>query len=444
MAGGAAAENAPGDAPGADVPADVEDIGAVFGPDTGAGSSVLAGALRRSFQPWHHPVKQLVRADQWAALTTRLVKDHLLETWAGTRERVLRYFTLPGADMLDVRVLADALAAVTAPGGAAIEYFGFDSSAAAQQSGPLTGGPLDATAPEFARTAAEAALRQAGRVTDNSEVVPANLESIVSPRSHTRARLLRQPPFDVINIDACNHLTHAPPGRGATAFDALQVLLEHQMDARRPWLLFVTTRVAPDLLGAAGNDMRAAIADNLRVAGPAFADALAEALAVPPSDLDAALDRAWGAHDERFIKLYAIGLGKVLLRFYHGQLNRPAAVELASTFAYRVGGGAAPDMLAMAFRITPGARRVLPGTAGGTTVLTPNLEPERACRIARRAAKLRDLDRDLETDAAKRRRAVEGTVALLSAVHYDVAAWRDWVSRHQLRPVAAGGAGERG
>ena len=50
-----------------------------------------------AFLPWHHPVKQVVRHHQWAELTKRLIAAR------PAARPTLRYFTLPGADLLDVR-----------------------------------------------------------------------------------------------------------------------------------------------------------------------------------------------------------------------------------------------------------------------------------------------------------------------------------------------------
>lgn len=395
-----------------------EDLAAIFGTDISAESALPHEQRKRSFMPWHHPVKQIVRKHQWAALTAKLIEQ-------GTAQAgILRYFTLPGPDLLDVRVLAD----VCAPKRVRIEYFGFDASAEREdsqgRSSSATGG---------AATTVESALRQAGRITDEAIILPDRLEDIAMQDSQAYGQLRQRPPFDVINIDACDHLAYYPHGRTTSMFDALGALLKHQMVARAPWLLFVTTRTEPHLLGNPGFEFQRAIMDNLRVAPELFGSALASVIKADSSKLTSALNFAWGRHDSDFLKLYSIGLGKFLLHFFNGQPNHPANVQLASAYAYRVHNDE-PDMLALAFRIIPDGPRALRPSAGGATVI-PDLEPRRATYVVAQAEKLQDLDHALEAEPDIRKEAIDGTEALLKSANYDVAEWRRWVETHKRRPV---------
>jgi hypothetical protein len=237
----------------------------------------------------------------------------------------------------------------------------------------------------------------------------------------------------VINIDACDHLAYKPRGRSNNTFDALHALLRHQMNSRTPWLLFVTTRVEPSLLGAPQIVFQQAISQNLAIPGD-FGEKLAQTLEAEQAKLGSAIAAAWNTHGLNFLKLYSVGLAKFLLQFFHGQPNLPANVELASCYAYRVH-NAEPDMLALAFRITPDPPRVYGPTVGGAAIV-PNLEPARASRVAVRAAKLQDLDEALENEEDVRTEAVTGTEALLSSANYDVSVWRHWLAHHERRPMA--------
>jgi hypothetical protein len=392
-----------------------EVYGSALGEDSGLST---LGERNRDFKPWHHPVKQIVRDQQWAALTVKLLERK------PALPGVLRYFTLPGADMLDVQVLAD----VCSPRGVKIDYFGFDSGA------DEWSGEISITGTQASTT--ESALRQAGRITDGALIMPDRLEDIARDDSQAAELLRRQAPFDVINIDACDHLAYSPRGRERSTFDALRTLLSHQMDARSPWLLFITTRAAPELLGNPGLQMQLAISANLQIARESFGQALAAAIDAEAHLLGSALNDCWIKHDMKFLKLYSIGLGKFLLQFFHGQPNHPAKVELASAYAYRVHADM-PDMLALAFRITPDQRRVYDPIAGGAAVI-PNLEPERAVQVASRASKLVDIDEALEMEADVRLDAVAKTIALLKAANYDVDAWTHWLATHERRPMILG------
>ena len=55
----------------------------------------------KKFRGWHKPRKQLVRRDQWLAEVKALIPILRLDG------NLLRYLTLPGPDMFDVRLLAE-------------------------------------------------------------------------------------------------------------------------------------------------------------------------------------------------------------------------------------------------------------------------------------------------------------------------------------------------
>jgi hypothetical protein len=384
------------------------DLADIFGDDYDAAQEPEFRTRRTAFAPWHHPVKQLVRSSQWQQLVDRLVADNAFD---GT---ILRYFTLPGPDLLDVRVIAEKCE----PRGIQIEYFGFDAT-------------MQEVEVSTVRIETESALRQAGRITDSAVVLPDRLEDIAVGQSQAARQLGSRQPFHVINIDACDHLAYSPEGRQRSTFDALQALLRHQMVATRPWLLFVTTRAEPGLLAGPGDVMRQCIDDNLAHGG-GFGAALATAIEASEEIVKNALLDCWANHDHRFLKLYAIGLGKFLLQFFHAQPNHPANVELASACSYRVF-GEQPDMLALAFRVTPDGPVVFkPGQA---LAVKAAVEPARAVSVARRALALRDLDSELDANAEVRLKMARSSALLLRGSNYDIGAYRHWLANHPRRPL---------
>jgi len=404
----------PAEAQGDELPD--EDLEIAYGSPVQGDRGIIDAIQRKTaFKPWHHPVKQIVRAHQWAALTKRLIEQRPQAV------ACLRYFTLPGPDLLDVRVLAD----ICDPLDVKIEYFGFDI-------GQEPGEDADAAQTDGEWINAESALRQAGRISADALILPDRLEDLALDQSQASAQLRQRPTFDVVNIDACDHLAYLPKGRTHNTFDALGALLKHQMTSKTPWLLFVTTRVQPDLLGNPGVRFQEAISQNLGMPG-GFGESLAGCLGVDPAKLGTSLAAIWASHDTNFLKLYSIGLGKFLLQFFHMQPNLPANVELASCYAYRVHNDE-PDMLAMAFRITPGPPRTFAPGIGGAAIVG-DLEPARAIKVATQAQKLQDLDHALDSDGAIRGEAIAGTEALLSAANYDLAAWKIWLAAHEHRPM---------
>ncbi len=391
-------------------------VEAVFGHDD-LEAAPSASGQRTNYAPWHHPVKQIVREYQWAALVQKLIADH----WDGDRQTVLRYFTLPGSDLLDVRVLAEAVSTKNIK----IEYFGFDSGYSVGD-----GIPDDGTDAYFA---AESELRQAGRIADQSEILKDKLEDIAIAGSHAAIRLGQRGVFDVVNIDACDHLGYISPGRSRSVFDALEKLLAHQLRAEDPWLLFLTTRANVGLLGTPAIKLQNAIHKNIELHTDSFSGPLAECIGGKIATLVADMASQWSTQNLNFLKLFCVGLGKFLLQYYHAQQNLPAHVELVSAYAYKVSSDE-PDMLSLAFRITPKGLKVQPGTAGGASVI-PNIELSHALAVVERARKIWDLDDAIANDQEVWFEAVDGTHRLLTSANYDIPGWRTWLRNLPIRPM---------
>tara|TARA_R100000687_G_C6451925_1_gene165736 strand:+ start:1543 stop:2757 length:1215 start_codon:yes stop_codon:yes gene_type:complete len=383
--------------------------------DTGAESYSPHHGLKTQFLPWHHPVKQIVRKYQWGNLTKRLFDERTPE-----HRGVLRYFSLPGKDLLDIRYLSDRLGEYSTK----IEYFGFDSSLEKPE-------PSETEQPF---PGDETALRQVGKITDNSIVLPDRLEDISEDRSQAAERLAREAPFDVVNIDACNHLTHIPTGRTKNLFAAFHTLLSHQFQAKQPWLLFLTTRVGPEFLGQPGEDFRAAIRKNIDEHPADFPVELGKCMNISPDNLDENLEGAWDNQGDQFLRAYSIGLAKHLLQFFHGQGNFQAKLHLNSVYCYRVVDGA-PDMLSFAFTITPQPIRVNPPAANGQLLGDP-LELGAAKRAIARVQRIWDLDDAIGNDDGLVEEIVEEAEGLLSMASYSIPDWKEWVRGHAVRPIA--------
>ena len=364
-------------------------------------------ALKTNFAPWHHPVKQVVRTEQWAKLVGKLLADE-----GAPEDGILRYLTLPGDDLLDVRTVAEACG-----GKARVRYLGFNSSETVDELAPWA--------------EAQATLQQESLADPQSQVLPDRIEDIAAPGSNAASRLESMLPFDVINLDACNHLSYVRGGRQTSLFDALARIIEHQLRATRPWLLFITTRVATDfLVGAARDAFDAAIAANL-LAAEGFGLQLCETLDIKLDRLDDELLRIWSGDGKPLLQLFAVSLGKHILSFIHAQPNFRARVELASIYCYAVRKGP-PDMLALALRITPGRMRL---AQPGQTIAPAPIEPADALQIARRAAKIANLDDEIAKDGALLLRARLETEKLLMINSYDITAYRVWLSEHPIRPI---------
>ena len=363
---------------------------------------------KKEFAPWHHPVKQVVRERQWANEIRQLLKTRQFS------DSKVKYFTLPGPDLFDVHMVAD----VCTPTSLKVDYFGFLASG-------FVGQDVDGGGRRVPWAVAEAALRQSGKITAESEIIPDRLEDIAVDKSKARASLNRKTAFDIINVDGCGYLAHKPENRDKCIFDALRVLLNHQARAQYPWLLLLTTRADAATLGEPGAHLQRAILDNLTSFPEVFGAQLARTMNWPFDKLTASATAAWAASGMPFMQIFTLGVAKFLLHHFHTNPVMQANVELKSSYVYRVNQSEV-DMAALAFLISP-------DPPADTGITSP--EPKRACEIVKRIPRIWDIDNAVQTDADLRQKAVSGMEALLTAANYDIARWRRWVAGHGVRPL---------
>ncbi len=376
--------------------------------------TIQGSSSKKNFAAWHHPVKQIVREMQWAELTRKLIEDRQLAN------ATLRYFTLPGPDLFDIKVLSE----VCSESENKIEYFGF-----------LGGDPSKDTDDRASWAVAEAALRQSGKISDTSEIVSDRIEDIAIHNSKARSSLESRPIFDIINIDACDYLAYKPLKREACTFDAMLALLEHQTKATAPWLLFLTTRADANQLGVPGGFLQQAVLENY-ISWPAFGAELASEMNWGADTILASINVAWNSSGMSFMEIFTLGVSKFLLRHFHRARHVQADVKLKSSFVYRVHGSDV-DMAALAFLVSPDPPAP-PVRVGGEEEPEQNPEIDRARRVVRRLKSVWNIDDAIQTDVGLLSQAVSGTENLLITANYDLGQWREWVSNHAVRPLPIG------
>ncbi|MCB0143437.1 MAG: hypothetical protein KDE50_26305, partial [Caldilineaceae bacterium] len=177
---------------------------------------------KKSFQPWHLPRKHYCRLRQWSLHTQKLQKDLKLSNPA--QERPLRYLTLPGDELLDIRVLAK----VMKTAGITMQFLGFNTA-----SDKLRSAESDLSFSE---------VRQLEGIYEKpSEIIQHRIEKIAEENSIARQKVIEHLPFDVINLDFTGSIVGHPPLSSTSYLQAIRWLMEQQCNKnRRPWLLFLT------------------------------------------------------------------------------------------------------------------------------------------------------------------------------------------------------------
>lgn len=359
------------------------------------------GAAPRRFKPWHKPRKQWVRRYQWFRLTVDLLAD----THFPADARVFRYLSMPGEDLLDVRILQEACADANIE----MRFTGLNAV--------KIGSPDD-----LQLNISESAIRDLPTIHAGSRVLREKFQSIAEPESLAYTEIRNSGPFNAINIDLCDHIAFREQHAGAqTIIDALAQILQIQLEhAMHPWLLFVTTRIAPGQVD--GANLRAliqAVRDNIAdsVEFEAWTAALLDA---DGAALLAALDAPDKLTPHHFKNLFCLGFGKWLLSYIRAAQPAREFCMLPSCF-YSIHDGQ-PDMLSLAFRCD--VIRRPPTDAYGILIDEENAvqdeEIEMGVRLAEQAASLADLDALLSSEPEVLERMTIESEVLLRAANYRV------------------------
>lgn len=179
---------------------------------------------RLKFAPWHKPRKQFVRQNQWihhAQQTILRLKNEGKISSSGT----VSYLTLPGPDMLDVRMMAE----VCKSENLMLRYTGFCN--VSEEEGT-----------RLRRNTAQFHLDLEGTIQKGSDVHRSRLEEVAIRGSSAQTMMKRGGPYLIVNIDACEPLLNRDVHQTARLIDAIREIIQYQVDATRtPWLLYLTT-----------------------------------------------------------------------------------------------------------------------------------------------------------------------------------------------------------
>jgi len=366
---------------------------------------------QKEFKPWHRPRKQWIRVKQWKQETLRLV-DAITLT-----DRPLTYLSLPGDDLLDVRVIYEACERKKVK----LRFLGFNNP---------TG---NSTLMDAERSLSIAEVVSLPLVDDNSIVVPDRLESIANNKSVGFKWVRDYGTFDVINIDLCDSIS-APSqrrGGGPSYYNVLLSLLGHQVSTRTaPWLFFLTTRCGTgDVHSDDIKKLYECIKSNV-TQSEGFCQIMANLFGLDSFDESSLTTVQEQTGFPEFMQMFCIGFGKWLLQTMMTGIP-PSKVKMLTSYHYRV--MEPGDMISVAYRFDPVPRPpVDPVGLASKPIILPavlqTLETQLAVTIVERTRGLVDVDTTLETSPEDMEKMIISTEALLSNARYPVDKYRGWLS----------------
>lgn len=371
------------------------------------------------FAPWHKPRKQYVRKHQWIhhanSIISKLKEDGWLE------ESVpLKYLTLPGPDLLDVKLMAD----VCSDHDIDLHYTGFCYV-------------QETEAVRLRRNSQQFGLDRGDQIREGSGVHISRLEEISTNNSEARTLMERGGPYSIINIDACEPIASDDKNQTGRLVDAIKTIVQYQMDVnRQPWMLYLTTPVQTDSVSA---EALLALHDQVHRNVRSDADFAAELMQQfsDGEEVEQYLERVSKADGLEFVQTITLGISKWLVHLAE-QANFKVKKLPAVCYSMFRREPFLPNMISTCYLFLP-----CPIQLFDQTGLTQNVTLEQGTppisdhiRALRKSIGIENLDDKLVNDAELKQQMINETKSLLSAVGYDVdndrSGYDSWLSNEPI------------
>ena len=356
---------------------------------------------KTDFKPWHKPRKHFLRLMQWCSETEKLMTR--LNLPAGSE---MRYLGLPGEDLLDLRVIKD-----VCPKGVQLRYLGFDDSLAKETK---------------ELNLAQHEVNSDSSIHLSSRVIKDRIEQVVDSSQMAHKYVQDYAPFDVINLDFCQSITHLAKKGVIPYLEAIRTLCDIQIKNRvQPWLLFITTRAIREQLDPQTHKkLFERIIENLRT-HQNFSTALGAQLGLASQDLENDLSGSKRLAHKNWIDAYVLAISKWLLN-YMMSTSYKVTVKMLPSYAYGVG-SPKPDMISLAFYLEPNIPEHQDSsglTRARHSGVVPPTESELAVDLITRVATIENVDKKFSGNPALKAKYVQKFSDLLAQLRYDTEAYK--------------------
>lgn len=286
--------------------------------------------IKDNFLPWHKPRKHWVRRYQWGLESKRLIEELEL-----SNKRALRYMTLPGPDMLDVRFLHTVCQDMNTK----LSFIGY-----------IHADQNDLLELELS----ESEVRDMQYLdSGTSRVVQDDFQTLADPSSVGSSAVINGASFDVINIDLCKCVGEfEPEDKQRSYFDSIRQLFTLQVKKRvvdEPWLFFITTRADFDRVCPKSRQGFFQLLIDACTKSGSLLGSLKNHFGVTMNDLIACRDGKM-SKTFPFEKIFAIALGEWIAHVLDNFAPKVRVQLLDSSRAYGVKNPSDYDMLSLAFR----------------------------------------------------------------------------------------------
>lgn len=355
---------------------------------------------KNTFLPWHHPRKQLVRKEQWV----HYIKQNI-QIMLGDRT-TLSYFSLPGDDLLDIRVLHDQ---VCEPNNLELKFIGFNDHT--EDSGRAQNANLSL-----------AEVKAMNKVSAESKYFSNNILQVGSQNSLAYMRVKDNGDYDVVNLDFCDSIISSAPQADENHYNLLFQLLYIQRSRDKPWLLFLTTRIGREHVQT---DALTLLLDCYKenLENEVFNECSSRVYGISNAmELEGNLRNA-----STFSKVLCTSFCKWLLKNALS-LTPKNTIKVLDAMEYTVHSEAQhPDMISIALLFKPRLDLLQDGsglarTSRSTEILS---EPVISSRFLNRFSSTTNCDNYLRTDESKRTEIFNESVELMKSARFDTTNYID-------------------
>ena len=367
---------------------------------------------KKKFSGWHKPRKQWVRRNQWRNQIESLIPRLKLDG------RPLRYLSLPGEDMLDIRLIAD----LCKSNGLQLKCLGYDEEARNRTS----------------QTEVNISWNEvSNNIMETSTLLPDNIAVLGNKHSQAFDYVDKLGPFDVINLDLCGAISCV---ENPAYHEVLKNLCEYQVNNHRePWLLFITTRAE---YAQVNLEHMPSYLNNVKenAAGSAtFGERLYKVTGFNIQTYNNTADlRILFEHfpGENFVRLFAVGFSKWLLKLMP-QGSQGWKIEMLDTCQYRVednqSASSFPNMLSLAFCFSPVDFSL--HDKSGLTSANPQPaldEAVLALTILDKTETATDLDVELDKNESLFNTLLTESATLLKSARYEINGYKEWAESRRI------------
>lgn len=376
----------------------------------GPGIYEAATPTPRSFKAWHKPRKQYVREVQWCSSIKQMLPSWELDNGP------IRYLTLPGQDLLDIRLIHESVCQATDSG---IHFIGFDKAAA----------PADTNQTNLNISLHD--IYHLDRVDRNSRIFPDDIMLAGDPNSIAYREVSLGGPYHAINLDFCGGFAQRPvnPNQLPTIYDLLSVLFEIQSRSHFSSLLFMTVRTDRASGDRESIEKLFEIALNRFHECEPYRNAVGRHFQITDDDsFRSALTDATSYEGLFLLSMFTYLVDLAMVN--HTQL---VLENVANYTVFQ--GGSHPDMASIVFKIEP-IRNTTPDPHGLGNERFLAVPPN-ACNLSRAlvypTATRVNIDQKLEQDNELLESLIHSTEKLLTQARYSVEDYRVWLTAQTQR-----------